>query len=521
MMKIIRHTVQIIFFIILPGLYINAFSGIKEIYTSVLGGSFDAVQMLPQLVEAIVIIPFTALFGRFFCGWMCAFGSFGDFMYGLSRRFFKVRFRMDEGLDRALKYVKYAVLLFLVAVLWTFNSEVFDNMSPWDAFGMLTTIGKAPAISYVAANLAVGLILFLLITAASFFVERFFCRYLCPLGAVFALTSKLRIAKIGKPKSKCGACRICTSSCAMGIPLYKTDGVGSGECIQCMRCVSVCPRKNVSLNVSETDVRPAAAGIAVAAAMTGLYYAGSIGANAVAASSAGAETSFSVTSQSSQSASDSLYLDGTYTGTGTGFRGATTTVSVTVKNGQITDIETVSHGDDAPYYSRAFSSVVEQIIDSQSTDVNAVSGATFSSDGIMSAVDDALSGAKVTSTASSSTSSTASTSSGSTSSSSTSSSSTSSSLSADQSAYKDGTYEGSGTGFRGATTTVSVTVENGRITDITTLSHGDDAPYYNRSFSSVVQQIINSQSTDVNAVSGATFSSNGIMSAVEDALNQS
>lgn len=516
--KITRHAVQILFFIILPGLYINAFSGIREIYTAVLSGSFDAVQMLPQLVEGLVIIPATAILGRFFCGWMCAFGAFGDFIYGLSRKVSKSRFRISERLDQALKYMKYAVLIFLVSVLWTFNSTSFDSMSPWDVFGMLTAVGKVPAVSYVASNMAIGLILFLLITAASFFVERFFCRYLCPLGAVFALTSKLRIAKIDKPRAKCGACRICTNNCAMGIPLYKTDDVGSGECIQCMKCVSVCPRKNVSLNVSETDVRPAVAGIAVVAAMTGLYYAGNIGANAVASSAAATGTNISVAAEStSQSASESLYLDGTYTGTGTGFRGATTKVSVTVKNGKITGITTVSYGDDAPFYSRAFSSVVKEIIHSQSTDVNAVSGATFSSNGIMSAVEDALASAKVTSTSVSSVSKSTATSSGSSSSGSTTSSSSSS---ATQSAYKNGAYTGTGTGFRGATTKVSVTVKNGKITDITTVSYGDDAPFYSRAFSSVKQQILNSQSSSVNVVSGATYSSKGIMSAVTDALSK-
>jgi uncharacterized protein with FMN-binding domain/NAD-dependent dihydropyrimidine dehydrogenase PreA subunit len=510
LMKIIRHSVQIIFFIILPGLYINAFSGIKDIYVALINNSFSIAQMLPQLVEAIVIIPLTMLFGRFFCGWMCSFGAFGDFIYSLSRKLFNVKFMMNESADKALKYMKYIVLIFLAVVLWTLNSTSFDSLSPWDVFGMLATFGKAPAFSYVASNMAAGLILFAVIAAASFFVERFFCRYLCPLGAVFALTSKLRIAKIDKPRTKCGSCRICTNNCAMGIPLYKTDGVGSGECIQCMQCVSVCPRKNVSLNVSETDVRPAVAAIAVVTAMTGLYYAGNIGANEVLAAST--DTNISVASQSSQISSDSLYLDGTYTGTGTGFRGATTNVSVTVKNGKITDISTVSYGDDAPYYSRAFSNIKQQIINSQSADVNAVSGATFSSGGIMSAVGNALSSAKVTS----STTSTSASKSTSTSSSASQSSGASAST---VSTYKNGTYKGTGTGFRGATTKVSVTVKNGKITDVTTISYGDDAPFYSRAFSSIKQQIISSQSTDVNAVSGATFSSKGIMSAVEDALS--
>jgi len=516
LMKITRHSVQIIFFIILPGLYISAFSGIRDIYIALINNSFSAAQMLPQLVEAIVIIPFTILFGRFFCGWMCAFGAFGDFIYSLSRKLFNMKFRMNESADKALKYVKYILLIFLAVVLWTFDSTKFDSLSPWDVFGMLATVGKAPAFSYVASNMAAGLILFALISAASFFVERFFCRYLCPLGAVFAVTSRLRIAKIQKPGTKCGNCRICTKNCAMGIPLYKTDVVDSGECIHCMQCVTQCPRKNVTLAVSEKDVRPLVASVAVVTAMTGLYYAGNLGANAVASSN----TSISVMSVGSQSTSDSLYLDGTYHGSGTGFRGATTKVSVTVKNGKITDVTTVSYGDDTQFYNRAFSSIKQQIIDSQSSDVNAVSGATFSSKGIMSAVKDALGSAKISSTASTTSKKKTSTSTSSSAASTSSAKTATVSSASAASTYKNGTYQGTGTGFRGAATKVSVVVKNGKITDISTISYGDDAQFYSRAFSRIKQQIISGQSSDVNAVSGATYSSKGIMQAVGNALSK-
>ncbi|MGL5173389.1 MAG: FMN-binding protein, partial [Olsenella sp.] len=88
------------------------------------------------------------------------------------------------------------------------------------------------------------------------------------------------------------------------------------------------------------------------------------------------------------------YVDGTYTGSGTGHKNGTTTVSVTISNGAITDITTVSTQDDTPYYDRAFSTVVSEIIEAQSTSVSAVSGATHSSDGIMEAVANAIAQAK-------------------------------------------------------------------------------------------------------------------------------
>ena len=84
----------------------------------------------------------------------------------------------------------------------------------------------------------------------------------------------------------------------------------------------------------------------------------------------------------------------------------------------------------------------------------------------------------------------------------------------------DGTYIGKGTGFRGETE-VSVTAESGRITDITILSYRDDERYFSRAAGSMIEAILNNQSLRVNTVSGATFSSNGILEAVADALDLS
>lgn len=381
--QVSRILIQILFFICLPSLYINTFHGIKDIYSAVVFGNISLTQLIPQLVEVFAIIPLTIIVGRFFCGWMCAYGAFGDFVYKISHKIFKIDFKINEDTDKVLKYFKYVVLVFLIFVVCTFKIDAFSTFSPWDAFGVIASVGKVPDFSYAAANLTVGFILFILITIASVFVERFFCRYLCPLGAVFVIISKLRIVKVKKERTKCGKCRICTNNCAMGIPLYKYDVVKSGECINCMQCVTSCPRSNVTLTVSEKDVRPLVAGAAAASLMTGLYYVGKLGVSA-----AGLNTS-QVQTQGTKSAKGS-YKDGTYEGSGTGFRGGTTKVSVVVKNGKITDITTVSNEDTSEFYDRAFTTVSQEIITNQSSNVDGVSGATFSSRGIMEAVQNAL-----------------------------------------------------------------------------------------------------------------------------------
>ncbi|HEX3038693.1 MAG TPA: FMN-binding protein [Caproiciproducens sp.] len=516
-LQAVRLLLQILFFLFIPALYIGALNGIKEIYQAILHQSFSTA-LVPQLVEAAVIIPVTVLFGRFFCGWMCAFGSFGEFIYMIFHKVFPKKVRISERTDRLLKSVKYIILAVLVIAVWSFELPLFSTASPWDAFGMLATVGKAPDFSYVTTSLTAGFILLLGIIAGSAVIERFFCRYLCPLGAIFSIVSRPRIAKIKKPSAQCGNCRACTNKCAMGIPLYKMDKVSTGECIHCMKCVTVCPRGNADFTVARSDVRPLLAGTAAAAAMAGMYCSAEFALNLTGTKTTAAAAETGNTSR--------VYRDGTYEGSGTGFHGGTTTVSVTIKNDKITDISTVSYQDNDPFYNKAYPAVTSEIIGSQSPEVDTVSGATFSSNGIMNAVADALSKAKVSSVESAvssalslpeSEAAQAETPDTQENQNTEQAASSSSAAPSANGSYKDGTYSGTGNGFRGATT-VSVVVAGGKITEVSVESYQDDDRFFNRAYSEVTQEIISSQSAEVDAVSGATFSSNGIMSAVADAL---
>ncbi|MEI7885247.1 MAG: FMN-binding protein [Clostridia bacterium] len=510
--KIARVIVQTIFFIFLPMLYINAFSGIQQMYLALINQSFNLAQQLPQLVSAISIIPLTMLLGRFFCGWLCAFGAMGDLLYAFSKNVLKNKFKINEKVDQYLKYLKYVVLLLIVVLIWTMNSKIFMAASPWDAFGMLFTVGRLPALSFVATNLLMGLVFIGLIIAGSLLVERFFCRYLCPLGAVFALTSGLRIAKIKKVTTDCGKCRMCTKNCSMGIPLYTMDKVDSGECIQCMKCVSVCPRKNVTLTITEQDVRPLIVSAVAVSLMTGFYYAGSFAANAVGLPQVSAVT----INTNAVDVANRIYKDGVYEGSGIGFSGATTTVKVTIKNDQINSITTISSGDDPQFYDRAFTSITNAILSSQSSAVDSVSGATYSSQGIMQAVANALGKAKVsggvvvangqmnnkTQSQNNSASAVA-----------------INIVDSANTSLTDGTYQGIGSGFNGSTK-VSVNITNGKIDQISTISTGDTPEYYKKAFSRISSAIIKKQAAKVDAVSGATYSSRGIMQAVANALGK-
>ena len=198
--------------------------------------------------------------------------------------------------------------------------------------------------------------------------------------------------------------------------------------------------------------------------------------------------------------------DGVYKGTGTGYAGDIT-VAVQIKDKQIVSIDILSSSDDAAFFTRA-KAVIDKIIEGQTLDVDTVSGATFSSRGIISAVKNALTGEKDNSA-------TGQAQSGQTAAAG---SSTSVAKVEDAAAYKDGTYYGSGTGF-GGPLKVMVEISGGKIASIRIVENSDGSDYISKA-ASLIDSIIATQSTNVDTVSGATYSSVGIIQAVRDALSQ-
>lgn len=526
----IRHAVQLVAFLLFPGLFISVFGALRDIIESIVTLSFSLQSEGTQLLILIAVFPITILWGRFFCGYLCSFGAMGDLMHFVGLKLHIRQLRVSERTDSILKKIKYVIFLLILVFLWIPVNQIDSSLSPWTAFGMIATLNFDMLFS-------VGSLLLVLIMVGSLFIERFFCRYLCPLGAVFSLVSAGRLFKIRRKPSACVSCGRCHRECPVGIPVDRVKRVTSGECIDCMKCADVCPASCIYANPT-----PAVAGTAAALSMMGLVYVGRVASGSLTDTTASAAVTTS---------DEGKYTDGTYTGSGQGYKG-TTTVEVTVSGGNITDITVVSYADDDEFFNKAKSTIISEILSAQSTDVDTVSGATFSSNGLIDAVADALSAAggdtlassnsasadtqteesdtdqtavdsADTSSSSASSSDTSDSSSGSSDTSGSSSDSSSSDTSAssatdiDLSSVTDGTYTGSGTGLRG-TTEVSVTVENGQITDITILSYQDDQQYFERASSTIIDEILSSQSIQVSTVSGATFSSNGILEAVADAL---
>nr|WP_295262247.1 FMN-binding protein [uncultured Blautia sp.] len=484
----IKVVIQILSFALIPGLFEGEFAAVGNIVSCIYKGNISWESVKYSVWMLVATVPATVLVGRFFCGFFCSFGAVQDLLWLGSHRL-RALFPGKRNLkkaDRIFRFAKYAVLFYFIIFIWSGVTAV-KTAGPWQVFGQYVSFGHWPGLKLL---LSVGGVLLLLIFIGSLFVQRFFCRYFCPMGAIYSLISQTSFLKIDKPRKECGKCHLCTSKCTMGMDLTKKDRIAGGECISCQKCVSWCPKGNVHFR-SRYGVL-IGVGVTCATIMVSqLLIAGNL---------AKEKTADSVKKTAENDAGGN-FQNGIYTGTGEGYRGKVT-VTVKVADGKITELVLDDYADDKSYMERAKNRIFQEMISRQNTDVDAVSGATYSSNGLIEAVNKALGndegeGKKPEQEESE-----------------------------DKQSFieagrfqnlTDGIYTGSADAFRGDVE-VQVTVEKQKVTDISILSYCDTEEYFFRAAPAVIEQMKAEQSLNVDAVSGATYSSNGVIHAVANAL---
>ena len=354
----------------------------------------------------------------------------------------------------------------------------------------------------------IGLVILSIIIITSLFIQRPWCKYLCPYGAFLGLFNIVRIKAIVREESTCLACKKCDKACPMNIEVSNEKVVRSHQCISCMECTSqnACPKADT---VKMTGTK----GIVEKVKVNAVNIVGSLVA-LLAILIITANITTNITANATQSTSSTLetmnitselsgqYNSGTYIGEGVGFNTGLIE-EVTILDNQITNIEITEHNETIGYYELAFADIPSSIIMSQTTEVDTVSGATRSSEGIIEAVNDALSQAEVTESQSMTL------------------VDESTNEETDKaevtSNYIDGVYTGSAEGYEG-TVTVEVTVENSMIEAIEVVDNIETKAYLYRA-SVVIENMISAQSTDVDVVSGATFTSEAIINGTKEALS--
>lgn len=239
----VRAVIQIFFFIFLPAAFTTAFSGIKYIFNQLSTGK--AVEFTSFVSVLLALCLFTVIFGRFFCGYACAFGSLGDGVHAaylaICKKIGIKPFLLEQKWKEYLSYVKYMILFAIVVLCFAGVYGNLPSFSPWEVFSMLR------AGNFKLGGHLLGIVLLLLILVGMAVCERFFCRFLCPMGAVFSLLPVLPIFSLKRNRENCpGKCGACEKRCPSDIELPDMDSWEvNGDCFMCQKCAYTCPRENI------------------------------------------------------------------------------------------------------------------------------------------------------------------------------------------------------------------------------------------------------------------------------------
>lgn len=191
------------------------------------------------------------LVGRFICGWLCVFGLIQELLYMIPTK----KFTVPEKLDKVLRKMKYVFLVVFVVLFPIILRDEFGVSFPYFCkwvcpVGMLE--GGVPLVLMneglrAAAHwlYAWKLLILLVMIAMSIFINRPFCKYVCPLGAFYGLFHRFSFLQLKCDQSACIDCGLCAKTCKMQVDPSKTPT--SAECIRCGECVSACPVSALSM----------------------------------------------------------------------------------------------------------------------------------------------------------------------------------------------------------------------------------------------------------------------------------
>jgi polyferredoxin len=211
-------------------------AGLMNLKAALLTGSIPKIHPAGMfLIVAFLTISF--VFRKTFCSWLCPVGTISEYLWKLGRKLLKRNVRVPRKLDIGLRGLKYLLLgFFLYAVA---------SMSPRDIAAFLQSpyglIADVKMLNFFRFLGEAGLIVVGLLVLLSVLIQNFWCRYLCPYGALMGLASLLSPLKITRNADACIDCAKCAKACPSHLPVDRLITIKSAECTACMECVAVCP----------------------------------------------------------------------------------------------------------------------------------------------------------------------------------------------------------------------------------------------------------------------------------------
>lgn len=213
------------------------FGGIESLWSVISSGTLLAKIAWSSFILLGATLLAAFLFRRAFCGNFCPLGTLQELFGWLGKKLFGKTYRVPEGLDRWLRYMKYVVLVVFLALTVMLGTLAIRPYDPWVAYHHLLD-------DELFTGFLVGFIILMLTIIGSLVYDRFFCKYLCPMGAALTPFSKAGLFKIKRQAHTCINCGACDRACPVNLPVSQLDVVKDAECLDCDACVNVCPVKD-------------------------------------------------------------------------------------------------------------------------------------------------------------------------------------------------------------------------------------------------------------------------------------
>ncbi len=224
------------------------YGGIENLWAWLAGQANIQKIFSGTMVLFFLTVIVAILFRRGFCGNICPMGALQELIGLITRK----KVRVPQKVDKPLRYLKYSILVLSVVMAWATASLWMSPFDPWAAFSHISTGGE------IFAEFFIGAILLIITIVLSPFINRVFCRYLCPAGALYGIIGKLSPSKVVRDHKTCVQCGACNKACPMDIDVQHMEAVTTAECINCNRCVDVCPGAGtmISAKVGKRVVKP-------------------------------------------------------------------------------------------------------------------------------------------------------------------------------------------------------------------------------------------------------------------------
>ncbi len=247
-MRILRTVVQLIFFGGVVALLVRGlagatpntcetycpFAGLVALYPLIRYQTYTCAMNEFHVALFVSLVGLTVLSKKSFCSWICPLGTVQEWFWRVNRRLFGKSVRLPKAVDRIAIVLRYVVLAAVLGLTWTIWQGDL-GFRAYDPFYIIFTGFQGHELLAFSVFIGIGALI------VTFLVPFFWCRYLCPLGAVMDPLSRGGVLRLRRVRELCTDCGACDEACPHRIPVSRLDEVTARNCTNCMECAEVCP----------------------------------------------------------------------------------------------------------------------------------------------------------------------------------------------------------------------------------------------------------------------------------------